>query len=155
MKTLQVQTWRGKFIAITVLTCLNNHIRAARDSARPPGVGVYSSNLTLFWALNCCVCLILWNMIATTLSISEHLLCEFKGGCSGKGPGGSISYVCGNLLLVLVAQEEEREAHGREVELLQQSVGMKKKTRQLLLSCNCNRTARPVSNTHVMPRILV
>lgn len=48
------------------------------------------------------------------------LLCQLDGGSSGKGPGRPFLHICGNLLLVLVAQEEEGESHGGEVELLQQ-----------------------------------
>lgn len=51
-----------------------------------------------------------------------HVLCELDGSSSGKGPGCPFPHVCRNLFLVLVAQKEEGESHGGEVELLQQPV---------------------------------
>lgn len=51
---------------------------------------------------------------------SRPLLCQLDGGSSGKGPGRLFLHIGRNLLLVLVAQEEERETHGGEVKLLQE-----------------------------------
>ncbi len=48
------------------------------------------------------------------------LLCQLNGGSSGEGPGRPFPQVCGDLLLVLIAQEEERETHGGEVKFLQE-----------------------------------
>lgn len=60
--------------------------------------------------------------MSRTKLIEGHgtLLCKLNGGFSGKGPGCPIFQVCRNLLFVLIAHEEEREAHGGEVKLLQE-----------------------------------
>lgn len=62
------------------------------------------------------------------------LLCQFNGGSSGKYPGRLLLHVSRNLLLVLVAQEEERETHGGEVKLLQEPARIYKPERKPNLS---------------------
>lgn len=60
--------------------------------------------------------------MSLTKLIQRHgnLLRKLNGGSSGKGPGCPVLQVCGNLLFVLIAQEEEGETHGGEVKLLQE-----------------------------------
>lgn len=47
------------------------------------------------------------------------LLRQLEGGSPRESPGRPFLHICRNLFLVLVAQKEEREPHGGEVNLLQ------------------------------------
>lgn len=49
------------------------------------------------------------------------LLRQLDGGPAGESPGSALLHVGGDLVLVFVSQEEEGEAHGGEVEPLQQT----------------------------------
>lgn len=51
-----------------------------------------------------------------------YLLCELDGGSAWKGPGCPLANVRRDLFFIFIAQEVKREAHGGEIEFLQQAM---------------------------------
>lgn len=82
----------------------------------------------------------------------RFLLCQLDGGSSGKGPGRLFLHISRNLLLVLIAQEEERETHGGEVKLLQEPGRFCTVGRKLHLSQQIQLMCGKRSQQHTQPK---
>lgn len=54
--------------------------------------------------------------------LSLHVLRELDGGSAWEGPRRPLANVSRDFLFIFITQEVEREAHGREIEFLQQAV---------------------------------
>lgn len=57
----------------------------------------------------------------------KHLLCEFDGGSAWESPRCPLTDVSWDFFFIFITQEVEREAHGGEINFLQQAVEQIKK----------------------------
>lgn len=84
----------------------------------------------------------------------RFLLSQLDGGSSGKGPRRLLLHISRNLLLVFIAQEEERETHGGEVELLQEPGRFCTAERKFHLSQQIQLMSGKQSQQHTQPKML-